>query len=184
MVGLIQDVAKHCTFGFKNEGDLVFLLGDSQIVDSSIGGSEYLEVIHGLIKGNPYIDLGMEKRLQRCCLEAIKRGLINSAHDCSEGGLGVALAESCLPNELGFVSHDWNIKGRLDAVLFGEAQSRIVVSVAPKSAWKLERLAARHQISATRLGKVGGKRLTLKGCIDLSLKQVGEAWRGGLEKLL
>jgi len=184
MVGLIQDVAKHCTFGFKNEGDLVFLLGDSQIVDSSIGGSEYLEVIHGIIKGNPYIDLGMEKRLQRCCLEAIKRGLINSAHDCSEGGLGVALAESCLPNELGFVSHDWNIKGRLDAALFGEAQSRIVISVAPKAAWKLERLAARHQISTTRLGKVGGKRLTLKGCIDLSLKQVGEAWRGGLEKLL
>jgi len=184
MVGLIEEVAKHCISGFKNEGDMVFLLGDSQPVDSSIGSSEYLELIHGIIKGNPYIDLGMEKRLQRCCLEAIRRGLINSAHDCSEGGLAVALAESCLANSLGFVSHNWEVEGRLDAALFGEAQSRIIVSVVPKSARKLQKLAARYQIAATRLGTVGGKRLILKGYIDLSLKQVGEAWWNGLEKLL
>lgn len=184
MVGLIEDVAKHCISGFKNEGDMVFLLGDSQTVDSSIGSSEYLELIHGIIKGNPYIDLGMEKRLQRCCLEAIRRGLINSAHDCSEGGLAVALAESCLANSLGFVSHNWEVEGRLDAALFGEAQSRIIVSVVPKSARKLQKLAARYQIATTRLGTVGGKQLILKGYIDLSLKQVGEAWWSGLEKSL
>ncbi len=184
MVGLIEDVAKHCISGFKNEGDMVFLLGDSQTVDSSIGGSEYLELIHGIIKGNPYIDLGMEKRLQRCCLKAIGQGLISSAHDCSEGGLGVTLAESCLANGLGFVSRDWKSEGRLDAALFGEAQSRIIVSVVPKSARKLEKLAARYQIAATRLGTVGGKRLILKGYIDLSLKELGEAWWSGLEKSL
>lgn len=183
MVGLIEDVTKHCTSGFKNEGDLVFLLGDNQTIDASIGSSEYLEV-HGIIKGNPYIDLGMEKRLQRCCLEAIRRGIINSAHDCSEGGGAVALAESCLSNGLGFVSNDWRIEGRLDTALFGEAQSRIIVSVTPRAAWKLEKLAARWQIGATELGAIGGKRLILKGYIDLSLKQVGEAWWGGLEKLL
>jgi phosphoribosylformylglycinamidine synthase len=183
MLGLIEDVTKHCTSEFKNEGDLVFLLGDSQIVESSIGSSEYLE-LRGIIKGNPYIDLGMEKRLQRCCLEAIRQGIINSAHDCSEGGLAVALAESCLANSLGFVSNDWTIEERLDAALFGEAQSRIVVSVTPKAAWKLEKLAARWQIGAKELGTVSGKRLVLKGYIDLSLKQVGEAWWGGLEKLL
>ena len=184
MVGLIEDVAKHCTSGFKDEGDLVFLLGEGQTVDSSIGSSEYLEVIHGKIKGNPYIDLGMEKRLQHCCLEAIRRGLIKSAHDCSDGGLGIALAESCLANSLGLMSYDWHTEGRADAALFGEAQSRIVVSIAPKSAWKLERLAARYQIAATKLGTVGGKRLTLKGYTDLSLKQLREAWEDGLEKLL
>jgi len=162
----------------------VFVLGDSQTVDSSIGSSEYLELIHGIIKGNPYIDLGMEKRLQRCCLEAIGRGLINSAHDCSEGGLGVTLAESCLANGLGFVSRDWEFEGRLDAALFGEAQSRIIVSAAPKSARKLEKLAARYQIAATRSGTVGGKRMILKGYIDLPLKEVGEAWWSGLEKSL
>jgi len=184
MVGLIEDVAKHCTSGFKNEGDLVFLLGDGNVVDSSIGGSEYLELIHGTIKGNPYIDLEMEKRLQRCCLEAIRRGLTNSAHDCSDGGLAVALVESCLADGRGFVSSEWDIDGRLDAALFGEAQSRIVVSIAPKSSWKLQKLADRYQICATKLGVVGGKRFILKGFMDLSLKEVGEAWRGGLEKLL
>ena len=184
MVGLIEDVAEHCTSGFKNEGDLVFLLGEGNIIDSSIGSSEYLELIHGMIKGNPYIDLELEKRLQRCCLEAIKRGLINSAHDCAEGGLAVALAESCLANRIGFVSSEWEIEGRLDAALFGEAQSRIVVSIAPKSSWKLLKLADRYQIAATKLGVVGGKRFILKGYMDLSLKEIEEAWRGGLEELL
>ena len=184
MVGLIDDVDKHCVSGFKNEGDFVFLLGDDQNVDISIGSSEYLELIHSVIMGNPYIDLGLEKRLHLCCLEAIKLGIVNSAHDCSEGGLAVALAESCLANGIGFVSHDWKIEGRLDAALFGEAQSRIIVSVARKSAWKLVKLAARYHIAATRLGKVGGKRLTLEGYINLSLKEVGEAWWGGLEKML
>ena len=184
MVGLIEDVEKHCVSGFKNEGALVFLLGDDQTVDISIGSSEYLELIHGIIAGNPYIDLGLEKRLHRCCLEAIGLGIVNSAHDCSEGGIAVALAESCLVNGLGFVSNDWEIEGRLDAALFGEAQSRIIVSVAPRSARKLLKLAARYHIAATKLGTVGGKRLTLKGYINLSLKEVGEAWWGGLEKLL
>jgi phosphoribosylformylglycinamidine synthase II len=183
MVGLIEDVAKHCASGFKNEGDLVFLLGEGKTVDSSIGSSEYLELMHGMIKGNPYIDLEMEKRLHRCCLEAIRRGLISSAHDCSEGGLAVALAESCLANGLGFVSYEWDIEGRLDAALFGEAQSRIVVSIAPKSSWKLQKMADRYQIAATKLGVVGGKRFILKGYMDLSLKEIGEAWYG-LEKLL
>jgi phosphoribosylformylglycinamidine synthase len=160
------------------------LLGDSRVVDSSIGSSEYLELVHGMIKGNPYVDLELEKRLHRCCLEAIRRGIINSAHDCSEGGLGVALAESCLANGLGFVSHDWRTEGRLDSALFGEAQSRIIVSVAPKSAWKMDRLAVRWQIAATRLGTVGGKRLVLKGCIDLSIDKMQEAWWHGLERLL
>jgi phosphoribosylformylglycinamidine synthase subunit PurL len=184
MVGLIEDVARHCASGFKNEGDLVFLLGEGKVVDSSIGSSEYLELMHGMIKGNPYIDLDMEKRLQRCCLEAIKRGLINSAHDCSEGGLAVTLAESCLANNLGFISSEWEKEGRLDAALFGEAQSRIVVSIAPKSSWKLQKLADRFQIAATKLGVVGGERFILKGYTDLSLKEIGEAWWGGLEKLL
>ena len=184
MVGLIEDVTRHCTSGFKSEGDTVFLLGDNRVIDSSIGSSEYLALVHGMIKGNPHIDLQLEKRLQRCCLEAIRRGIINSAHDCSEGGLGVALAECCLADGLGFVGDDWKIDGRLDSALFGEAQSRIIVTVAPKSAWKIDRLALRWQTAATRLGMVSGKRLQLEGYIDLSIDEIGEAWWGGLEKLL
>ncbi len=159
-------------------------LDNSQNIDESIGCSEYLEQTHGLIRGNPYIDLDLEKRAQRCCLEAIKRGIINSAHDCSEGGLAVALAESCLGKGLGFVSLDWTTEGRLDAALFGEAQSRIIVSVAPKMAWKLQRLAFRWQIAAKKLGTVGGKRLILKSSINISLKDIEQAWWSGIEKLL
>jgi phosphoribosylformylglycinamidine (FGAM) synthase-like enzyme len=184
MVGLIEDVARHCTSAFKNEGDYVFLIGEGGVVDSSIGSSEYLELVHGIVKGNPHIDLDLEKRLQRCCLEAIKRGLINSAHDCSEGGLAVTLAESSIAGSLGFVSSEWEIEGRLDAALFGEAQSRIVVSTSPKSYWKLIKLTDRYHISAARLGVVGGNRFKLKGYLDLPIKEIEEAWRGGLEKLL
>ena len=184
MVGLVRDIGRHCTSGFKNEGDLVFLVGDSHIPDSSIGSSEYLELMHSIVRGKPYIDLGLEKRLHRCCLEAIRRGIVNSAHDCSDGGLGVALAESCLPNGLGCVCHDWMMEGRLDSALFGEAQSRIIISVIPKSAWKLERLAARWQVGARRLGVVGGNRMVLGAYIDLPLEELGEAWWGGLERLL
>jgi phosphoribosylformylglycinamidine synthase II len=184
MVGLIEDVARYCASGFKNEGDLVFLLGEGSIVNSSIGSSEYLELIHGIVKGNPHIDLEKEKRLQRCCLEAIRRGLINSAHDCSEGGLAVALAESSAAGGIGFVSSEWELEGRLDAALFGEAQSRIIVSISPKSSWKLMKLADRYHIAAMRLGVVGGIKFILKGYLDLPLKEVDEAWRGSLEKLL
>ncbi|HIE17494.1 MAG TPA: phosphoribosylformylglycinamidine synthase subunit PurL [Dehalococcoidia bacterium] len=184
MVGLIDDVARHCTSGFKSEGDLVFLLGEIRTINSSIGSSEYLELIHGIIGGNPYVDLELERRLHRCCLEAVKRGLVNSAHDCSEGGLAVALAESCLVNHLGFISDDWKIEARLDATLFGEAQARIIVSLPPRAAWKLQRLAARWQVGAKRLGTVGGTRLTIEGCIDLPLEELREAWWYGLEKCL
>jgi len=182
MVGLIEDVTRHCTSGFKEEGGLVFLLGDNRTVDSSLGGSEYLELVHSLVKGSPSIDLDLEKRLHRCCLEAIKRGIINSAHDCSEGGLAVSLAESCLLGGLGFNSRSWNLEGRLDAALFGEAQSRIVVSVAPKLAAKLEAIASKWQVPVRKLGVVGGRRFIIEGYIDLSLEEAREVWWGGLEK--
>jgi len=184
MVGLIENITRNCSQGFKEEGDEVFLLGDNMPPESSIGSSEYLELMHGVVKGDPYIDLELEKRVQRCCIEAIRRGILKSAHDCSEGGLAVCLAESCIANGLGFMSNDPNIEGRVDAALFGEAQSRIVVSVDTKHAWKLQRLAQRSQIKATRLGIVSGKRFVIRGYVDLSINEISEAWRGGLEKLL
>ncbi len=180
MVGVIENVERHCTAGFKHEGDYVYLLGCTQVIDASIGGSEYLQVVHGTVKGSPYIDLKLEKRLQRCCLEAIRRGIIKSAHDCSEGGLAVALAESCLLGNVGFISFEPDFEGRLDAALFGEAQSRIIVSVSPEHAWQLEKIADRMEVGMLRLGVVSGNRLTIKGIIDLSLSELGKAWWNGL----
>ncbi|HUW46019.1 MAG TPA: phosphoribosylformylglycinamidine synthase subunit PurL [Dehalococcoidia bacterium] len=191
MLGIIEDINRHCTMSFKKGGDLVFLLGESSPLTSSsqlssyngLGASEYLELVHGLVRGKPNIDLDMEKRVQRCCLEAIKRGVIKSAHDCSEGGLLVAIAESCICGDIGFKGEGWKVKRRLDSAFFGEHQSRVVVSMSGDSAVKLSKVARKWQVPLTLLGRVGGKRLVVEGYIDLPLAKVGKAWRDGLKQL-
>jgi phosphoribosylformylglycinamidine synthase II len=191
MLGIVEDVSRHCTMSFKKEGDLVFLLGESSPLTSSsrlssyngLGASEYLELVHGLVRGKPSINLDMEKRVQRCCLEAIKRGLVKSAHDCSEGGLLVAIAESCICGDIGFKDEGWKMKGRLDSALFGEHQSRVVVSISGDSVAKLTKAARKWQVPLTLLGRVGGRRLVVEGYIDLPLAKVEKAWHDGLKVL-
>jgi phosphoribosylformylglycinamidine synthase II len=180
MAGLIKNVNRHCTSGFKNEGDIVFLMGTQNAEDSSLGGSEYLEAIHDLVMGNLTIDINMEKRLQNCCIELINQGIINSAHDCSEGGLLVCLAESCLANSLGFVGQDWRTEGRLDTGLFGEVQSRIIASVTPKFVTRLEKTALKWQVPIMKMGVVRGKRFILNDYVNISLDKMEKAWLGGL----
>ena len=228
MLGIVNDINRHCTMSFKNEGDLVFLLGSSSpLTDSKqlpavgcngIGGSEYLELVHGLVKGKPSIDLDLEKRVQSCCLEAARKGITKSAHDCAEGGLAVAIAESCITGNMGFkgeVPCGWEASrgrtrsraeaveeanGRLDNVLFGENQSRIVVSISHNSAIKLNKIARKWKVPLILLGKVGGKRLVMEGIslrsnarkiieegrrrklVDLPLAKAETAWRSGLDK--
>jgi phosphoribosylformylglycinamidine synthase len=190
ILGIIEDMNRHCTMSFRKEGDLVFLLGEfSPSTDSSqlsnqngLGASEYLELVHGLVRGKPGIDLDMEKRVQRCCLEAIKRGFIKSAHNCSEGGLLVAIAESCICGDVGFRGESWKLRGRLDSAFFGEHQSRIVVSVSGASAVELSKVARKWQVPLTLLGRVGQRRLVVEGHIDLPLAKVAKAWRDGLKR--
>jgi len=182
MVGIVVEISRHCTMSFKDEGDLIFVLGGG--VGEGLGGSEYLELVHGLVKGAPSIDLDLEKGVQFCCLEAIRRGLIKSAHDCSEGGLAVAIAESCIVGNIGFKETGWKVRDRLDKTFFGEMQSRIVVSVSPDSVAKLSRIANKWRVPLTLLGSVGGKHLTVKGYFDLSLAEIEDAWRNGLKRLL
>jgi len=192
MLGVVEDINRHCTMFFKNEGDLVFLLGGpspftsgsqlSAVGYNGLAGSEYLELVRGLVKGKPAIDLDMERRVQRCCLGAIRQGLLKSAHDCSEGGLVVAIAESCITGGIGFKGEGWKVKERLDSAFFGEHQSRIVVSISGDSAVKLNRIARRCQVPLTFLGKLGGKRLVVEGYVDLPLAKAERAWREGLNK--
>jgi phosphoribosylformylglycinamidine synthase len=182
MLGLIDDIDRHCTVAFKRDGDLVFLMcgRDSWDDQEGLGGSEYLEVVHGKVAGRPHLDIALERRVQRCCLEAIRQGLVRSAHDCSDGGLAIALAESCIQGQRGFQGTYWKISGRTDAALFGEAQSRIVVSSTRTERARLEKLCLKYGVSLMRLGKVGGRRFTIPGYINLSLKDLEVAWRGGL----
>ena len=183
MVGLNEDISHRCDMGFVGDGDQVFLLG-SGFDGEGLGGSEYLELVHGLVRGRPFIDLDLEKRVQACCLKAIRQGIISSAHDCSDGGLAITLAECCLAGGIGFKGQGWRFGGRLDATLFGEVQSRIIVSVRPEKVKRFEEMAAANRVPVTRLGVVGGRQFTIEGCIDLPLEQAESVWRGSLKKIL
>ena len=102
-LGLLEDVSRHCGAGFRNEGDVVLLLGASSLDGdaATLAGSEALETLHGVVAGQPALDIDLEARVQRLCRDAVRRGLLASAHDCSDGGLAVALAESCILGNLG-----------------------------------------------------------------------------------
>ncbi|MEB3103385.1 phosphoribosylformylglycinamidine synthase subunit PurL [Ferviditalea candida] len=154
MVGLVHDIDHITTQAFKQEGDIIFLLGETK---AELGGSEFQYVLHGVTEGRPpQLDLDAEKRLQGGLLQAIRDGLVASAHDLSEGGLGVAFAESCISGgiggEINFVTDL-----RKDIALFSESQSRVLVSVRPEHAQALRKHMESRGIPIARLGTVGGK---------------------------
>ena len=186
MVGLIEDIAKRCTMSFKGEGDLVLLLGER---GDNLAGSEYLEVLHGKVAGRPSINLELEKRLQECLLAAIGEGILKSAHDCSDGGLLVAIAESCIVGGIGFEG-ELEIAGRLDGALFGEGQSRAVVSVEPGSLHRLRQIATDHGVPLQQIGIARGERFVIKAAAEhdlllgLPLEELADAWRHGLERAM
>ncbi len=182
-LGLLDDVSAHATMAFKNEGDIVVLLGSDEVRGDaeSLAGSEYLELVHDKIVGRPTIDLDLEAAVQRACRKAIADGILHSAHDCSDGGLAVALAESCIAGNIGFTG-TFAMSGRWDAALFGESESRIVVSLPEDRLAELERLCSDEGVPSVVLGSVGGNRLGLGGRVDLDLDDVEDAWSGGLER--
>ena len=187
MVGLLDDISHATTQWFKAEGDVVFLLGETR---DELGGSEYLKVVHGLTVGRPpSLDLGGEQSLQQTCLEAIRAGIVSSAHDCADGGLAVALAECCMTGPCARLGARLELPGELrpDALLFGESASRIVVSVRPEHAEGLRAIARGRGVPCVELGEVGGDHLTLRGqriSIHLSVEAIHWAWSTGLSRSL
>ena len=182
-LGLLDDVNAHATMAFKNEGDIVVLLGSDEVRGdaASLAGSEYLELVHDKVVGRPTIDLDLEAAVQRVCRKAVTAGILHSAHDCSDGGLAVALAESCIAGNIGFTG-TFALSGRWDAALFGETESRIVVSLPEDRITEFERLCSDEGVPSVVLGSVGGNRLGLGGRVDLDLDDVEDAWSGGLER--
>ncbi|HEV2146066.1 MAG TPA: phosphoribosylformylglycinamidine synthase subunit PurL [Longimicrobiaceae bacterium] len=155
MVGIVDDLAHVTTSGFRAEGDDVVLLGRNT---GELGGSEYLKVMHGRVAGDaPALDMDAEAALQRALLAAIRAGLVRSAHDPAEGGLAVALAESAFADPVRPFGVEVELPDELPrgALLFGEAQSRVVVSSAPEKTDALLRLVAEHGVPAERIGRVG-----------------------------
>lgn len=181
MLGLLPDIEKRCSMGFKEKGDVVYLMGRKEAMSEDLAGSEYLQIRFGLVAGRPSIDIGLEKRLLRCCLKAINKGIIKSAHDCSEGGLAVALAESCIKGHIGFSGPGWEETGPLAAALFGEIPSRIIVSVAPDDTKLFEDLCELNQVPLSRLGTIGHDRFILGRHIDLAIAELERVWKTTLE---
>jgi len=180
-VGLTENVRNYVDMSFKNDDDVALLLGSSEVTCDIgyLAGSEYLEIFHDLIAGQPSIDLEKEISVQKLCRDLIKHGLVKSAHDCSEGGLAVAIAESCIKGEIGFKG-EFEIRGRWDVQLFGEQQSRIVISVKEDDVAEVMRLGIDYQVEVLNLGKVGGERLFVPGLLDVSVADISDAWMVGV----
>ena len=185
MLGLIEDVSRVVPMAFQEEGNAVFLLGVEALRGDAndLAGSEYLKLAHdGLIAGRPSIDIDLEVRVQRLCREAAGGGLLKSAHDCSRGGLAVALAECCIAGGYGLDAREVAIEGRLDAALFGEAPSRIVVSTVDSDA--LLALAREQGVPLLPLGSVGGDRLVFGGALDVAVDDLRRSYEEGLPHAL
>jgi phosphoribosylformylglycinamidine synthase subunit PurL len=182
MVGLIPDLTQICSQGWQAEGHLIYLLG-LPLTDStsrlSLGGSEYLASVHGIVAGKPpVVEFDLERRVQAVTREGIRRGWVRSAHDCAEGGIAVALAESCISGQLGAeinLGLTSESEGRRwDEVLFGESASRILVSVAPElqanwESYLQEQLGKDSQENCSywqKLGAVKGKNTEIRISTD------------------
>lgn len=161
MLGLLDDYeAQVMTLDFKNAGDRIYLIGTSR---DDLGSSEYLRLVHGVEHSPcPHIDLDEEFFIQNTVRKAIRKGLLASAHDVSEGGLFVNLLESALPRGLGFEVKK-SAEVRPDAWLFGEAQSRVVVSVSAEQAGELERFLQKENAPYELLGEVKGEWVSVNG---------------------
>ncbi|HWT03569.1 MAG TPA: AIR synthase-related protein, partial [Pyrinomonadaceae bacterium] len=191
MVGLVNDVRRVVQHGFKAAGDIVALLGQTRD-DLSI--SEYAATVLGhttpeMIRVGrvPALDLGRERAVQEACLQAAEAGLLRSAHDCSDGGLGVAVAESCFSSlNRGSVGAEIDLTGTLPtrARLFSESPSRIVVSFEEAALGEMEEIAARAGAPLTVLGRTGGDRLVIKAdgeeAVNLTVAELEAAWRTSL----
>jgi len=194
MVGLIEAADKTMTQWFKQDGDAILLLGKTK---EDLGGSEYLKVLHHREQGSPpLLSLETEKDLHDFLLNVIREGAVQSAHDCSDGGLSVALAECCIsaPDIRRGAVVKLSIDAlRLDALLFGESQSRVVLSVKPEMADQVLNRAWDSGIPAMKVGTVGGDRFVIEvekgqwseGCrIDLPVDQLHDRWVFSIERTL
>ena len=220
IVGIIEKPEYVTTQWFKDEGDAIILLGD--VVDANdplqgLGGSAYLQAVHGKKTGTPpRCDLETARTLHTTLLGLIQSGLVKSAHDCSEGGLAVCLAESCIsqlvaretPRLIGAQidltavaavydrrTNETEIGGgdtpplqvRPDALLFGETQSRIVITCNPLDAVKVVERAKLLGVPATRIGTVGGDKLTIKtatGEFSTPAAELHDAWWNSIARAM
>lgn len=184
MIGIIEDLSHITTQWFKNEKDIIILLGKNK---EHLGASEYLHTMFKQTKGTvPELDLDFEKQLQDTLLNAIRNGYVNSAHDCSEGGLVTTIVESCISNkenQLGaeIILYD---KIRTDCLFFGETQSRVVISCAPENYEKVMTHFKDMNIPCVKIGVVGGNSLKINDDIKLDIAILSDAYYNAMTQMI
>jgi phosphoribosylformylglycinamidine synthase len=203
MLGTLPDVGRHASSGFKAEGDLIYRVGPDAV---TLGGSEYLAVVHGQEAGRPVpVEMKLEARVQNVVRALIRDGLLQSAHDCSDGGLAVALAECCIAAGIGariepVDSEEWIVDSESDpegtppelptthyplpTALFGEGPSRIVISIRPEDRTAVEARLAASGLPGEWLGTVGGPALVIGGAIDVAVSALEETWERTLPETM
>jgi phosphoribosylformylglycinamidine synthase len=179
IVGLVPDVARTVGAGFVGPGRTVAVLGR---LTGELGGSEYLKAFFDKTAGRPpALDLALERAVQACVRGLVRGGLVESAHDCSEGGIAVALAECCVSGQVPVGAEVTFPSGlRAEALLFGEEPSRVVISFHPEQRAEVERRAAELGAPLAILGVTGGERLRVSGHIDAPVHGLHESWGNGL----
>ncbi|MBW4631852.1 MAG: phosphoribosylformylglycinamidine synthase subunit PurL [Iphinoe sp. HA4291-MV1] len=199
MVGLVSDLTKICGQAWLAEDDVIYLLGELSS-HCTLGGSEYLATIHNTVAGKPpRVDFELERQVQQVCREGIRQGWVRSAHDCTEGGVAIALAECCIAGKLGAdiqlklpVEIPAHNDQRWDEVLFGEGGARIVVSVATEQQKTWETLL-RKQLGNhwQKLGKVGNSEIGLRvlttdnqTLIKVSIEEMSDRYLNAIERRL
>jgi phosphoribosylformylglycinamidine synthase subunit PurL len=180
-VGRLADVTSHASMGFNGDG-VVYLIGPSE---ATLGASEFLERVHGRTAGAPpAIDLELEARVQRTVRELIADGLVTVAHDTSEGGLGVALAECCIIGGCGLTADISRLitlnAGRLDRALFGEAASRVIIEVVREHDDSVRARLQEHGVEFLRMGDSGGDEFRISGLLTARVDALTEAWESAL----
>ena len=191
-VGLIDDASKAVSSNFNNSGDLVFLIGDTF---EDLGGTEYMAQYAGVEKGRlPVLDYELELRTARLIRNLINDRLLSSCHDLSQGGLAMGLVDACM-SRYGSIGAEisptkpvieWNgaETKRRDSLLFAETGARYLVSLDPKNESAVRKLAHDYGLSVSAEGRVGGDKISIQGYAQLSLSQVENAWRSGLNSLI
>lgn len=182
MVGLVESLDHVTTAEFKENGNLIYLLGEDY---EEVGGSEYLKIAHNLVTGEiPKIDLQAEKDLHNLILELISNKLIKSAHDISDGGVMIAIAESCIINKEKMIGAKVKIpvKSREDFSFFSESQSRVIVSVSLDDKDKFEEIASKSFTPFLLIGETGGNHLMINDQFDFSLNLLSDLYFNSIHK--
>jgi phosphoribosylformylglycinamidine synthase len=182
MLGVLEDTSKMVDIAFKNEGDVIVLLGETA---PELGGSEYAWTIHRHLGGTPpALDIARERALIDTLVSCAERALLAGAHDCSEGGIGVTLAESAIAGGIGARIEPTQDGGTTHVWLFSESASRAVVTCGPDDVTAVLDEAGSRALPAVVIGVVGGDALAIRGALEVPVSDLADRFENGLVEAL